>query len=155
MRQVLFHIPIFLSDDMPDGIPIYGYGAMLFVAFVVCTVLASFFYPSPNATPFVGPYPYSNPFANPYNNLYPQQVYPGWPAFGPSPALTMYPNYPPGVYPPNLYPQPVNPWLFRPGIGFPGFGGLGANSFGGGASGYGTFGSGLPVGYSPLGPGGF
>jgi phosphatidylglycerol:prolipoprotein diacylglycerol transferase len=41
MRQVLFHIPLHsLRDGLPD-IPIYGYGAMLFVAFVFCTWLAS------------------------------------------------------------------------------------------------------------------
>jgi prolipoprotein diacylglyceryltransferase len=39
MRQVLFHLPIPLTDD-PDGLPIYGYGTMLFVAFIVCTWLA-------------------------------------------------------------------------------------------------------------------
>jgi phosphatidylglycerol:prolipoprotein diacylglycerol transferase len=40
MRQVLFHIPLSgLSDNLPD-IPIYGYGFMLFVAFVLCTWLA-------------------------------------------------------------------------------------------------------------------
>jgi phosphatidylglycerol:prolipoprotein diacylglycerol transferase len=33
MRQVLFHLPIL-------GLPIFGYGAMLFVAFVVCYILA-------------------------------------------------------------------------------------------------------------------
>jgi len=36
MQQVLFHIPI-LKDWFPDGIPIYGFGAMLFVCFIVCT----------------------------------------------------------------------------------------------------------------------
>lgn len=36
MRQVLFYIPIFGYE-----IPIYGYGMMLFVAFVFCTWLAS------------------------------------------------------------------------------------------------------------------
>src|SRR5437868_15455551 len=38
MRQVLFHLPLHLVG-LPD-IPIYGYGAMLFVAFVFCTWLA-------------------------------------------------------------------------------------------------------------------
>jgi phosphatidylglycerol:prolipoprotein diacylglycerol transferase len=38
MHQVLFHLPIYLFSD--EGIPIYGYGAMLFVAFVFCTWLA-------------------------------------------------------------------------------------------------------------------
>ncbi len=40
MRQVLFRIPIHTSWT-PDGIPIYGYGLMLFLAFVACTWLAS------------------------------------------------------------------------------------------------------------------
>jgi phosphatidylglycerol:prolipoprotein diacylglycerol transferase len=40
MQQVLFHIPLSrLSENLPD-IPIYGYGFMLFVAFVLCTWLA-------------------------------------------------------------------------------------------------------------------
>jgi phosphatidylglycerol:prolipoprotein diacylglycerol transferase len=40
MKQVLFWIPLSgLSENLPD-IPIYGYGAMLFVAFVLCTWLA-------------------------------------------------------------------------------------------------------------------
>jgi phosphatidylglycerol:prolipoprotein diacylglycerol transferase len=40
MRQVLFYIPLSgLSANLPD-IPIYGYGFMLFVAFVCCTWLA-------------------------------------------------------------------------------------------------------------------
>ena len=40
MRQVLFYLPLkSLSDNLPD-IPIYGYGAMLFVAFIFCTWLA-------------------------------------------------------------------------------------------------------------------
>ncbi|MCC6417724.1 MAG: prolipoprotein diacylglyceryl transferase [Gemmataceae bacterium] len=40
MRQVLFHIPLnALNENFPD-IPIYGYGFMLFVAFVFCTWLA-------------------------------------------------------------------------------------------------------------------
>jgi phosphatidylglycerol:prolipoprotein diacylglycerol transferase len=41
MRQVLFHIPLrWLSADLPD-IPVYGYGAMLFLAFVFCTIFAT------------------------------------------------------------------------------------------------------------------
>jgi prolipoprotein diacylglyceryltransferase len=41
MRQVLFHIPLNeLNADWPS-IPVYGYGAMLFVAFVVCTLFAT------------------------------------------------------------------------------------------------------------------
>jgi phosphatidylglycerol---prolipoprotein diacylglyceryl transferase len=40
MRQVLFYIPLHqLSDGLPN-IPIFGYGTMLFVAFVACTWLA-------------------------------------------------------------------------------------------------------------------
>jgi prolipoprotein diacylglyceryltransferase len=39
MWQVLIRIPI-KTEWTPDGIPIYGFGAMLFVAFVVCTWLA-------------------------------------------------------------------------------------------------------------------
>ncbi len=39
MRQVLFYIP--LSHFGLWDVPIYGYGAMLFVAFLVCTWLAS------------------------------------------------------------------------------------------------------------------
>src|SRR5947209_19613422 len=37
MRQVIFRIPF---PWFPDGIPIYGYGMMLFLAFVACTWLA-------------------------------------------------------------------------------------------------------------------
>jgi prolipoprotein diacylglyceryltransferase len=44
MRQVVFSIPIrvfdWLPNWLPDSIPIYGYGLMLFVAFVICTWLA-------------------------------------------------------------------------------------------------------------------
>src|SRR5436309_13497565 len=39
MDQVLFWIPIHTAWT-PNGIPIYGFGAMLFVAFIVCTWLA-------------------------------------------------------------------------------------------------------------------
>jgi prolipoprotein diacylglyceryltransferase len=40
MRQVLFYVPLHsLWDGLPD-IPIYGYGTMLFLAFVFCTWLA-------------------------------------------------------------------------------------------------------------------
>src|SRR5579871_5587495 len=39
MRQVLFHIPIYING-FPDGIPVFGYGMMLFVAFVVCTLVS-------------------------------------------------------------------------------------------------------------------
>jgi prolipoprotein diacylglyceryltransferase len=34
MHQVLFTIPIFKSTFPPDGIPIYGFGAMLFITFI-------------------------------------------------------------------------------------------------------------------------
>lgn len=37
MRQVLFRIP---CPGIPDGIPLYGYGAMLFVALLVCNWVA-------------------------------------------------------------------------------------------------------------------
>jgi prolipoprotein diacylglyceryltransferase len=40
MQQVLFWIPIKLSW-FPNGIPIYGFGTMLFLAFVICTWLIS------------------------------------------------------------------------------------------------------------------
>jgi phosphatidylglycerol:prolipoprotein diacylglycerol transferase len=36
MHQVLFRIPIHLGGWAPQGIPIYGYGTMLFLAFVIC-----------------------------------------------------------------------------------------------------------------------
>jgi phosphatidylglycerol:prolipoprotein diacylglycerol transferase len=39
MRQVLYRLPIHTSWT-PEGIPIYGYGLMLFVAFVACIGLA-------------------------------------------------------------------------------------------------------------------
>jgi prolipoprotein diacylglyceryltransferase len=39
MRQVLFHLPIYIFND--QGIPIFGYGTMLFLAFVACTFLAT------------------------------------------------------------------------------------------------------------------
>jgi len=41
MHQVLFNIPIFKGWAGPDGIPIYGFGAMLFITFVVCTMWLS------------------------------------------------------------------------------------------------------------------
>src|SRR5262245_30631751 len=37
MHQVLFHIPILTGSFPPDGIPVYGFGAMLFVTFILCT----------------------------------------------------------------------------------------------------------------------
>jgi phosphatidylglycerol:prolipoprotein diacylglycerol transferase len=39
MYQVLFRIPI-KTEWFPDGLPIYGFGVMLFVAFVLCSWLA-------------------------------------------------------------------------------------------------------------------
>jgi prolipoprotein diacylglyceryltransferase len=36
MLQVLWRIPI-TTQSFPDGIPIYGFGVMLFLAFIVCT----------------------------------------------------------------------------------------------------------------------
>ncbi len=39
MLQVLYRIPIH-TQWFPDGIPIYGFGMMLFLAFVACTWLA-------------------------------------------------------------------------------------------------------------------
>lgn len=41
MHQVLFNIPVLKGWFPPDGIPVYGFGAMLFVAFVVCTMWAT------------------------------------------------------------------------------------------------------------------
>jgi len=38
MQQVLFTIPILQSWFPPDGVALPGFGAMLFVAFVVCTL---------------------------------------------------------------------------------------------------------------------
>jgi prolipoprotein diacylglyceryltransferase len=38
MQQVLWRIPI-LQNWFPDGIPIYGFGMMLFLAFIACTWL--------------------------------------------------------------------------------------------------------------------
>jgi prolipoprotein diacylglyceryltransferase len=40
MLQVLWRIPI-KNNAFPDGIPIYGFGMMLFLAFLLCTWLAS------------------------------------------------------------------------------------------------------------------
>lgn len=39
MQQVLFHIPILKDTFPPDGIPIHGYGVMLFITFLVCVGL--------------------------------------------------------------------------------------------------------------------
>jgi prolipoprotein diacylglyceryltransferase len=41
MRQVLFHIPIRLFGDDPDGIAVYGFGMMLVIAYLSCSWLAS------------------------------------------------------------------------------------------------------------------
>jgi phosphatidylglycerol---prolipoprotein diacylglyceryl transferase len=40
MRQVFFRVPLSIPGVFPDGIPVYGFGAMLFVAFVICLWLA-------------------------------------------------------------------------------------------------------------------
>jgi prolipoprotein diacylglyceryl transferase len=41
MRQILFYIPLhdYISDSLPN-VPVYGYGMMLFLAFVLCSWLA-------------------------------------------------------------------------------------------------------------------
>src|SRR5580700_7692828 len=39
MMQVIWRIPI-LTNWFPEGVPIYGFGMMLFLAFVLCTWLA-------------------------------------------------------------------------------------------------------------------
>jgi prolipoprotein diacylglyceryltransferase len=41
MQQVLFTLPIFSKSFPPDGIPMYGFGAMLFVCFVAVTLWGS------------------------------------------------------------------------------------------------------------------
>jgi prolipoprotein diacylglyceryltransferase len=41
MQQVLFTLPIFKSSFPPDGIPMYGFGAMLFICFVSVTIWGS------------------------------------------------------------------------------------------------------------------
>lgn len=41
MQQVLFTIPFFKGSFPPDGIPMYGFGAMLFVCFVTVTLWGS------------------------------------------------------------------------------------------------------------------
>ncbi|HEV3436002.1 MAG TPA: prolipoprotein diacylglyceryl transferase family protein [Gemmata sp.] len=38
MQQVLFTIPFIKNSFMPDGIPVYGFGAMLFVTFILVTL---------------------------------------------------------------------------------------------------------------------
>ena len=39
MQQVLFHIPFTASLFPPDGVPLYGFGAMLFLVFVITAML--------------------------------------------------------------------------------------------------------------------
>jgi phosphatidylglycerol---prolipoprotein diacylglyceryl transferase len=41
MQQVLFTLPIFTNSFPPNGIPMYGFGAMLFVCFVAVTLWGS------------------------------------------------------------------------------------------------------------------
>lgn len=45
MHQVIFRIPLrvfdWLPTWLPDSLPIFGYGLMLFCAFIVCTLLAN------------------------------------------------------------------------------------------------------------------
>lgn len=36
MQQVLFHIPILQDRFPPDGIPVHGFGVMLFITFLAC-----------------------------------------------------------------------------------------------------------------------
>ncbi len=38
MQQILFHLPFLKNIFPPDGLPIYGFGAMLFLAFILVTV---------------------------------------------------------------------------------------------------------------------
>jgi phosphatidylglycerol:prolipoprotein diacylglycerol transferase len=40
MLQVLVRLPIYIPGWTPDGIPIYGFGLMLFLAFILCTWMA-------------------------------------------------------------------------------------------------------------------
>ncbi len=40
MQQVLYRIPLKIAGWPPDGIPLYGFGAMLCVALILCTWLA-------------------------------------------------------------------------------------------------------------------
>jgi len=39
MKQVLFNIPLLKEQFPPDGIPIHGFGVMLFITFIVCVWL--------------------------------------------------------------------------------------------------------------------
>ena len=41
MQQVLFTIPVLEDWFPPNGIPVYGFGAMLFITFIVCTIWGS------------------------------------------------------------------------------------------------------------------
>ncbi len=41
MQQVLFNLPILKGTFPPDGIPMYGFGAMLFLCFVAVTIWGS------------------------------------------------------------------------------------------------------------------
>jgi hypothetical protein len=41
MRQVLFTIPVLKEWFPPNGIPMYGFGAMLFICFVSVTLWGS------------------------------------------------------------------------------------------------------------------
>ena len=36
MQQVLFHIPILKETFPPDGVPVHGFGVMLFITFLLC-----------------------------------------------------------------------------------------------------------------------
>src|SRR5438874_12996193 len=40
MQQVIWRIPWTVFGWFPDGVPIYGFGMMLFIAFILCTWLA-------------------------------------------------------------------------------------------------------------------
>jgi prolipoprotein diacylglyceryltransferase len=40
MMQVLFHVPFIKTEGFPDGLPVYGFGVMLFLAFLLCTWMA-------------------------------------------------------------------------------------------------------------------
>lgn len=42
MQQVLFTIPFFKDRFPPDGIPLYGFGAMLFICFISVTLWGSY-----------------------------------------------------------------------------------------------------------------
>jgi len=42
MRQVLFHIPlpfVLRAESFPDGLPVHGFGAMLFLVFVAVVLI--------------------------------------------------------------------------------------------------------------------